>query len=577
YYPDFIVQDPNYGVESDAIGPNSYLGYLKDLKEHYKGIPLIIAEFGVPTSWGSGHLSPTGMHHGGITEEEQGQFAIRMFDNILGSGCAGGIQFSLIDEWFKQTWITNPYSDRDFRQFWHNITSPEQNFGILSFSPPPEPYLEAGSFPGESISKIKISSDYTFFRVRLQMDTQMHLGDTLWVAFDTYAQDLGESLLPGGISIGDGGDTLRAEFALSIPIGGELANLYVIPSYDVYGIKVLARVDTVVSVKSDEGVWNPVRWKTNYTYDITQYIGKMNISDSDAPYQFLNAVTVFNDSLEIRIPWTLLNITAPTVRRAMHYVSYHDGSEIVMVQEDTLTSGIAVTVAENNKLYRSTRYSWDFWDYEKIRNDPPLERKKQSFFYLKRELPQFNSPPIGFADSFEVFPGAFLELGMEEGLLSNDFDIDGNEISASLSFGNSPGHGTLHLHPDGGFNYFPQEGFKGNDLFSYYLNDGYANSTLIPVNINVGFPLGLEKTYSGLEEYRFNIYPNPGKDIFFISATQPFSNATLLVTDMTGREIVRQSLEHSSVGININDVEPGVYIFNITFDLEMEKHRVVIQ
>ncbi len=67
YYPDFIIQDPYYSVESDFIGPNGYLGYLKELKKHYEGIPLVIAEFGVPSSWGSGHLSPTGMHHGGIT------------------------------------------------------------------------------------------------------------------------------------------------------------------------------------------------------------------------------------------------------------------------------------------------------------------------------------------------------------------------------------------------------------------------------------------------------------------------------------------------------------------------------
>ncbi len=72
YYPDFIIQDPIYLAESDSIGPNSYLGYLKDLKAHYQDIPLIIAEFGVPSSWGAGHLAPSGMHHGGISEEEQG-------------------------------------------------------------------------------------------------------------------------------------------------------------------------------------------------------------------------------------------------------------------------------------------------------------------------------------------------------------------------------------------------------------------------------------------------------------------------------------------------------------------------
>ena len=577
YYPDFIIQDPYYSVESDSIGPNGYLGYLKDLKKHYEGIPLVIAEFGVPSSWGSGHLSPTGMHHGGITEKEQGKYTIRMLDNILGSGCAGGIQFSLIDEWFKQTWITNPYSDKEYRHFWHNITSPEQNFGILSYAPPPEPFVESGSFPGEPVSQIRISSDYTFFRVRLYMDTEMHQGDTLWVAFDTYARNLGESILPNGVSIGDGVDTLRAEFALSIPIGGERADLFVIPSYDVYGIKVPVRIDTVVSTSSDVGIWNRVRWKTNYSYDITQYIGKLNISSSDDPYQLLNAVTVFNDSLEIRIPWTLINFPAPTVRRAMHYVSYHDGNGIVMVQEDTLTNGIAVTVAGAGGLYRSDAYSWNFWDFEKIQNDPPIERKKQSFFHLKRELPLFNSPPIGRADSFEIIPGGNLTIGMEGGLLANDFDIDGNEMSAELSFGHSTGHGTLHLHPNGSFNYYPLEGFQGDDLFSYYLNDGYTNSTLIPVNIRVGYPLGYGMALVGDGGNRFTIYPNPGKDLFFIESSQPFVNASVVVTDMTGREIAHKPIISASSGIRIGDVVPGVYIFSIIFDNEKEMHRVIIQ
>ena len=577
YYPDFIIQDPNYSVESDVIGPNGYLGYLKDLKQHYEGIPLVIAEYGVPSSWGSGHLSPTGMHHGGISEEEQGQYSIRMLDNILGSGCAGGIQFSLLDEWFKQTWITNPYSNPDFRHFWHNITAPEQNFGILSFAPPPEPFVESGSFPGESITRIKISSDYTFFRVRLHMDTELYIGDTVWVAFDTYARDLGESILPNGASIGDGGDTMRAEFAIRIPIGGDRADLYVIPSYDIYGIKSQVRIDTVVSTKSDVGDWNRVRWKTNYVTNATQYIGKLNISDSEDPYQFLDAVTIFNDSLEIRLPWTLMNFPAPTVRRALHYLSYHDGNEIVLVQEDTLTSGIVVTVAEGDNLYRSDRYSWNFWDYEKILHHPHIGRKKQSFFYLRRELHQFNSPPIGLADTFEVFPGSSLEIGMEEGLLANDFDIDGNKISAVLSFGNSPGQGNLHLHPDGSFNYIPLEGFTGNDLFSYYLNDGTSNSTLVPVSIRVGFPVGQEKALTGFDGTQFTIYPNPGKDIFFIKASQLYDDASVTVTDMTGREIMREPIINISTRINIKDVVPGVYIFSIIFDYEMEMHRVIIQ
>ncbi len=121
------------------------------------------------------------------------------------------------------------------------------------------------------------------------MDTESFLKDTIWLAIDTYDKTLGESVLPGGTSIGNGADTLRAEFALRIPLNGDQADLFVIPSYDVFGIKQLVRLDTVTSTKSDKGEWNRVKWKTNYTYDISQHIGKLGVSSFDDPYQFLNA------------------------------------------------------------------------------------------------------------------------------------------------------------------------------------------------------------------------------------------------------------------------------------------------
>jgi len=574
YYPDFIVEDPYYLAESDQEGPNNYLGYLRDLKSHYTSIPLLIAEFGVPSSWGAGHLSPSGMDHGGQSEEEQGKHAVRMFDNITESGCAGGIQFSLIDEWFKQTWITNPLSDAGIRQNWHNITAPEQNFGILAYAPPPEPFTETGSYPGAAISGIKVASDYTFFRINVQMKTDPYRDDTLWVALDTYERNLGESILPNGSPIGVGVDTLRAEFALGIPIGGDQADLYVIPSYDVYGIKSLIRVDTVVSTSSDAGVWNPVRWKTNYYYNRTQYIGELKISGSNDPYQFLNAVTVFKDSLEIRVPWTLINFNAPPLGRAMHYVSHQDGADIVIEKQDTLSDGIALTLQLRDDLYQAGRYTWDPWDYAKIVNDPPIERKKESFHHLRQMLPLFNSSPIGLADSFAVWPNENLEVSSEEGLLKNDYDIDGNLMEAVLSFGSSTTHGSLQLHPDGSFYYEPAPSFSGEDFFMYYLTDGTTYSSLIPVNLHVGYPADIPQD---LTHEHASVFPNPGDGRFCITLPQPFGEAYLRVVDLMGREVLQRKLEAEVTWITIEGGVPGMYLFNLTIDQHQEQHRILIQ
>jgi hypothetical protein len=497
-----------------------------------------------------------------------------MFDNLKASGCAGGIQFSLIDEWFKQTWITNPYSNAEYRHLWHNLTAPEQSFGILAYAPPPESFVETGTYPGSSITGVSVLSDYAFFRIRVQMNTDRFLEDTLWVALDTYESNLGESVLPNGGSIVNGPETLRAEFALSIPMGADLARLFVIPSYDVYGIKSLVRVDTVVSTSSDAGQWNPVRWKTNYTYNKTQYIGELRISESEDPYEFLNAVTVFKDSLEIRIPWTLINFPAPTVGRAMHYVSHQEGSDIVIERQDTLSDGIALTFLLQNELYQTDRYTWDPWDYEKIVNQPPIERKKESFFHLKQHLPQFNSAPIGRADSFAVWPDESLQIAMEDGLLKNDFDIDGNQMEAVLSFGSSTSHGSLQLHPDGSFYYMPDPTFKGEDFFMYYLSDGRAYSALVPVNLQVGFPAG---TVQDLAPAHAVIFPNPGHGRFCITLSPGFEEASLTVVDLMGREILQRNLEEAVTWLNIEPGAPGMYLFNLTIDQHREQHKILIQ
>ena len=355
---------------------------------------------------------------------------------------------------------------------------------------------------------------------------------------------------------------------------GDMAQLFVIPAYDVFGVKDLDRLDTVVSVPTNSGLWNPVKWQTSYFYNSIQYIGELNISSSEDPYQFLNAVTIFNDSMEIRIPWTLLNFPAPTVGRAMHYQSHMEGQDLVIDRRDTLSDGIALSVRLQDELYQTGRYLWSSWDYAKIASDPPVERKKQSFHYMKELLPQFNSPPIGIADTFLVHVDEILEPGAGEGLLMNDFDIDGNDMQVMLPFGSSTEHGSLFLHPDGSFQYTPDPGFHGKDFFMYYLDDGITSSTLVPVQLNVRYPLSSDQEPLSLLT---SVYPNPGKDRFCITIPERFREARLRVVDMLGKEILYRPLEAAITWVEIPFTKPGVYLFILSVDQKLEQHRIIIQ
>ncbi len=146
-----------------------YLGYLYALKKHYAGHPLVIAEYGVPSSWGNAHFAQSGMNHGGHDEERQGIFGVRLMNNYFEAGCGGGVYFSWIDEWFKNCWITQPISTgSDRRPLWHNVTNPEQNYGLIAFDSGPPDFgrwkaIERTGY----IRKVETAYDNEFFHCRL--------------------------------------------------------------------------------------------------------------------------------------------------------------------------------------------------------------------------------------------------------------------------------------------------------------------------------------------------------------------------------------------------------------------------
>ena len=69
------------------------------------------------------------------------------------------------------------------------------------------------------------------------------------------------------------------------------------------------------------------------------------------------------------------------------------------------------------------------------------------------------------------------------GVLGNDTDPDGDQLSAWVGSGTS--HGTLTLNANGGFAYTPDANYNGPDTFIYRANDGTLDSNLATVTITV--------------------------------------------------------------------------------------------
>ncbi|MEA4931871.1 MAG: Ig-like domain-containing protein, partial [Anaerolineaceae bacterium] len=77
-----------------------------------------------------------------------------------------------------------------------------------------------------------------------------------------------------------------------------------------------------------------------------------------------------------------------------------------------------------------------------------------------------NTPPVAVADTYETDQGVELVVATP-GVLSNDYDIDDDVLTATLK--TNVTKGTLVLLEDGSFSYKPDAGFCGTDSFVYTL------------------------------------------------------------------------------------------------------------
>ncbi len=536
YYPDFVSHDPAYQSAADYPGQNSCLGYLTALKKHYKGVA---------------HYAQSGMHHGGMDEETQGKNNLRMLSNIEAAG-GGGIQFSLLDEWFKRTWITDQMdSDPDRRILRHNVTAAEQNFGLIGFKksgPAVQPWQ---SFCAECpVSAIEAGADYAFLNLRLKIKKPLAVLDTPWVALVTYDATLGESRLPNGKRIAN-----RAEFVLVVT--HYKAELYVTEAYDPYGIwhgnaspKQLFR-----SVATDGAPWRVVRWRNNNNDQEVQYIGSLRINRLGLPATSMDAVYLKDDAIAIKLPWTLLNVTEPSTAAVMHDDPFLAGRQHIT------SDGMAATVFHEGGVFEtSSRFKWEGWNNAL----GAVEYKKASYEITKERKRAMLGNPISYQDSYAVQQGQLNEVKAGNGVLINDLSLDGSAMEAVLETG--PAYGQLILYADGGFIYVPEEGRTGAFSFTYRVLAGGHRSESVMVQLLVeGTPLG-----DGFAR----LYPNPTQRLVHIDAKAVIDRAELY--NHVGTLLFTMAVNAKEAQFALDKYPSGLYMVKLYSGRESIARKVVL-
>ncbi len=560
YYPDFISQEDTYTDYSDYLGQNSYLGYLTHLKAHYAQMPLIIAEFGVPSSWGVAHYAQSGMNHGGFDEAEQGDCDIRMYGNMLEAGCGGGVMFAWIDEWFKRTWVTDPFDfGVDDRVMWQNIMAAEQNFGLKGFKKEVLDWQTLASYSGsEPLDSIETSMDHAFYYLKLHTNQDFATLDTLWVALDTYDAVLGERVLMSGDTVQNG-----AEFLLRIT--NDEADLFVTQAYDLYGIwhGISSAEQLYHSTTTLGAPWNIVRWKNNSGDQDIQYVGHLKLNRLNLPATSMDAVTRTGDSISIRLPWSLLQFTNPA-----YSTVFADDRSTTDVTETETSDGIAVAVKYKDVLMQDTaRYRWSAWNHF---NDL-VEYKKASYDYMEENIPYLSGLFIPVADNYKLTNTATAYLNdLSNGLMSNDVLLENGSKETVLI--DPPLNGFIDLNANGTFEYLADNGYIGNDNFTYKVIGDHHVSDTATVNLNV---VEGDADSSSSEFVGVKIYPNPAVDYLYVMSSDKIKSVKIMNGE--GQILMKQRVGANELTINTSGYEPGIYVLSVDIGSKQLVRKIIVK
>jgi hypothetical protein len=341
-YPDFMNNDPLYDRYRDETGRFRYGGYLQEFMSHHLAYPAVVAEFGIATGMGNAHVSPDGYHHGSLTEDQQAEGIIRMFEAMRREGYAGGIIFEWMDEWAKKTWVTEPYMiPYDRHIVWHNAIDPEQNYGLLAMESIKSPKVLTSLQGYGFIKDISLRSDVSYLWIDIELDDTLDLASRpLLIGLDTYARERGETLYLPDMP-------LKAPSGMEYLIvldGPETSRLLVVPPYD-YSEYRFASHPGLTATGTFEAMAKLVN-KARAFADGTPIPAKYE--DSSAlrygPTDISgNHWHMDGKHITVRIPWGRINVSDPSEGRVLDDVRRYLSDPDRDVLATAVSQGIAVS------------------------------------------------------------------------------------------------------------------------------------------------------------------------------------------------------------------------------------------
>lgn len=445
YYPDYIYLKEEYRYTKNKKGNNdNYYGYLLDLKSRNKGLPLVIAEYGLPSSRGNSHYNPDGFHQGGLSEQEQALLSLQLTEDIADAGGAGAIYFEWIDEWFKFNWLVMDFEiPAERRKEWHNMENPEQNFGIMAVESN-GPIIDGfgnewSDLPEQNINDAVFSADAAYFNMLISLPQFDFNTKNIFIAVDTYSDTKGDHRLPLSDKLYENGYEFFLEF-YSI----DSARILVDDPYSVYTDIYNDSIPVYASKENDNGLFVEQLLLSNRgrrtilgdtIMPVLHNRSKLEHGRSDRA-ETSNASWVWNDSthlLELRLTWHLLNVSDPSSHQVIDDLDATPQIEHTTTERFHLRFFITDkkgSIIDEFPQQAPYNYIWQGWEIPEYRTRlKPIYYTLQTYFEELDALPRRESLPVD--DSFTITQ-FYLDKKAAVSLTFDDADLSQYELALPL-------------------------------------------------------------------------------------------------------------------------------------------------
>ena len=383
--------------QADALGDilinldtsDLYRGYL-DLLGKYHTMPVIAAGYGFSTS-----RVPIWEDEYPLTERQQGQALVEVWQEAREAGWAGGFVSTWQDVWDRRTWNTS-YATFEFKDpLWQDVQTEGQCYGLMAFSLGAQAGAcvvdgDASEWTEEDVVwrgaagslSMRYDEKYLYFYAEsaasepgvfyIPIDTTPKSGSNYCREYDLAFERPCDFVI-----VIDGRDNSR------VLVQERYEILWVMHAYD------LAREDPYYEIRAvDSPVFRPIsvmvehaspvpvdQWLPAATYET----GKLRHGNADPDSSLYDSLADFcftENGVEIRIPWQLLNFASPA--EMMIHDDYYEHYGVEYLPIDEMYVGLSAGASDTR--IPMAAFPLEGWEKPEVYR----ERLKESYFILQK-------------------------------------------------------------------------------------------------------------------------------------------------------------------------------------------------